>query len=131
METTKMALTKMTPLREHEEFEALLRPRRATEESFFNKFDPLVCVSFSAKWCGPCQKLDKETIMRKTPGVSWYSVDVDENNVSLGYCSLYKIPSFCFIKDGLFTSKKEGAKDADDVLDWLASNGVPVSNVTK
>ncbi len=87
---------------------------------------PFTIVYFTARWCGPCQRLDKKSIVRATPGVSWYAVDVDENDTTLGYCSCRSIPAFVVIKDGLFVDKKEGASSAQDVLDWLRSKGVPI-----
>ena len=119
-------MNKMTPLREHTEMELLLRPRRPTEDGFLDKYDQYVGICFSASWCVPCQKLDKVTLIEKTPSIKWYSVDVDENQISLGYCSLRKIPSFCIIKDGLFTSKLEGPPSVDVIIEWLKSNSFPV-----
>jgi thioredoxin-like negative regulator of GroEL len=116
----------MTPLPNHLDFEAMLRPRRPTEDGFLGTYDMWVVVSFSAKWCGPCQRLDKKSIVKATPNVHWYAVDVDENDTTLGYCNCRSIPAFVILKDGLFLDKKEGANSAQDVLDWLASKGVPV-----
>jgi len=116
----------LTPLPSHAAFEDLLRPRRPTEEAFFGKYDMWVCVAFSATWCGPCKKLDKDAIAAAAPGVTWYSCDVDENTTTLGYCGLQSIPSFCLLKDGVFKDRKAGAANAQEVLDWLVSNGVPL-----
>lgn len=117
----------MIPLQDHSDMEALLRPRRPTEDGFLATYAPYVAISFGATWCGPCQHMDKASVVKATPQIQWYSVDVDENQVSLGYCGLRKIPSFCIIKDGLFIDKLEGASDAGHVLQWLHSRGFPVS----
>ena len=69
----------MTVLPSHEAFEAMLRPRRPTEDGFLDKYPAWVCVSFSASWCGPCKRLDKESIVAATPSVVWYTCDVDAN----------------------------------------------------
>ena len=116
----------MTPLPSHEAFEAMLRPRRPTEDGFLGTYAPWVCVSFSAKWCGPCKRLDKEAIVAASPGIVWYTCDVDENKTTLGFCGLRSIPSFCLIKDGVFKDRKSGAESPQDVLDWLKSNGFSV-----
>lgn len=117
----------MIPLPQHEKMEALLRPRRATEDGFFAHYDPYVVICFSAEWCGPCKKLDKQTIVDMTPSITWYAVDVDVNETSLGYCGCQKIPSFVIIKDGIFNGKLEGPRDANHVLEWLKINNFPVT----
>jgi len=117
----------MMPLPSHEAFEAMLRPRRPTQDGFFETYEPWVVVSFSAKWCGPCKRLDKKTIVNATPDIKWYSCDIDENNYTLPYCSLKSIPSFALIKDGTFVDTKSGASNAADVLVWLVSKGAPVA----
>ena len=125
-----MELTKdengMIPLPNHLDMEALLRPRRPTQDGFLDDYDPYVVIAFSAKWCGPCQKLNKKLLVDVTPGVTWYSVDVDINKTSLGYCGLQNIPSFVIIKDGLFSDKKNGAGSIQEILLWLQNNGIPV-----
>ena len=117
----------LTPLPSHEAFEAMLRPHRPTEDGFLATYEPWVCVAFSANWCGPCKRLDKKAIAEASPVVKWYTCDVDENQVTLGYCGLRSIPGFCLLKDGIFKDRKAGASDNQDVLDWLEANGVPIS----
>ena len=116
------------PLPDHAMFEALLRPRgnRPSLEDVNVPYSPWVVVSFSAKWCGPCKALDKKSLVQYTPRVKWYSVDVDENTTTLGYCSLRSIPSFVVLKDGVFLDRKSGAGSAEEVLQWLESLGVPL-----
>ena len=114
----------LTPLQSHEAFEDMLRPRRPTEDGFLGTYPPWVCIAFSAKWCGPCKALDKQAIAAAAPAVLWYSCDVDEVPNTLGYCGLKSIPGFCLLKDGVFKDRKAGGTQ-QDVLDWLASNGVP------
>ena len=116
----------MIPLPSHLNFESLFRPRRPTEDGFLGHYDPYVLVSFSATWCGPCKKLSKKGLVERTPGAKWYSVDVDENETSLGYAGCSGIPAFVIIKDGIFVDRKTGANGVDDVLAWLHKNGVPV-----
>jgi thioredoxin-like negative regulator of GroEL len=117
----------MTPLPSHQAFEAMLRPRRATEDGINGTYAPWLVVCFSASWCGPCKRLDKKSIVKATPAVTWYSCDVDENETTLGYCGLQGIPAFVLLRDGTFKDRKTGASSVDEVLNWLLSNGVPVN----
>lgn len=107
-------------------FESLFRAVRPTDESFNDKHPPWVCVQFSAKWCGPCRRIDKELLVKNTPHILWYSCDIDENDTSLGYAGLKSIPGFCLIKDGVFKAKKAGASGTEDVLNWLRQERAPV-----
>ena len=117
----------MTFLPSHEAFEAMLRPRRPTQDGFFDNYEPWTAVCFSAKWCAPCKRLDKKSIVAATPHIKWYSCDIDENTTTLGYCSLKSIPSFVLIKAGTFVDNKASVANAEDVLEWLANKGAPVS----
>jgi thiol-disulfide isomerase/thioredoxin len=83
-------------------------------------------IKLTASWCGPCKRLDKEAIASASPAVTWYECDVDENQTTLGYCTLKSIPSFCLIKDGIFKGVKAGASSPEEVLGWLAEFGVPL-----
>jgi thiol-disulfide isomerase/thioredoxin len=117
----------MMLLPNHLDFEKMLRPRRPTSDGFLDDYAPWVVVCFTAKWCGPCQKLNKKLLVEATPGVNWYSVDVDINKTSLGYCGLQSIPSFVIIKDGVFVDKRSGGGSPADILLWLSNHEVPVN----
>jgi len=118
----------MINLLRQQEFEALLRPRRPTEDGFEAEYEPFVCISFSAKWCGPCRRLDKESLVKHSKSVKWYHCDIDENDITLGFCGMKSIPSFALIRNGDFVGKLEGPRDAMHVLDWLKEYGVILNN---
>ncbi len=117
----------MISLSNHMDFEAMLRPRRPTEEAFFGSYDPFVVVCFSAKWCGPCRRIDKKYLVEHCVAAKWYHCDVDENDVTLGYCGGSAIPSFVLLRDGTFVGRLEGPRDAQHVLQWLSQYGVPLN----
>ena len=78
-----------------------------------------VCILFSAAWCGPCAKLDKEALVRAHADITWYGCDVDENTYTHGYCGLKKIPSFVFIRDGKVVDTLQGTIDIGAINSWL------------
>ena len=119
----------LTPLRNQAMLEDLLRPRGKPADSInSNKaYAAIVVIAFGASWCGPCKRIDKELISKKVPDAIMCYCDVDENEDSLQYCGLSKIPSFSLIKNGVFIGNLEGAKNESAVLEWLSNNGVPVA----
>jgi thiol-disulfide isomerase/thioredoxin len=93
---------RMIPLQTQEQFENLLKPVQdngaLAEEA--------VVVYFTASWCGACKRLDFISLLSNTPkNIVWYKCDVDEDNYTLGYCGLSKLPSFAVIKNGKFAGK--------------------------
>lgn len=116
----------MTALHNHADLELMLRPRRATEEGILDQYHPYVVVCFSAKWCGPCRRIDKASLVQKAPSVKWFHCDVDVNEISLGYCGGRSIPAFVLIRDGTFVGRLEGPRDAQHVLEWIKEYGAQV-----
>ncbi len=116
----------MIDLQRHSDFERLLRPKRPTEEGFDAVYAPFVVVCFSASWCGPCKRMDKKTLVAKTPGVKWLHCDVDVNDDTLKWSGCSAIPSFICLRNGDFVGRLEGPRDANHVLEWLSGYGVKV-----
>lgn len=104
----------MIPLENQEQFESLLNP--------VNKNPSFVVVYFTASWCGPCSRLDKDLIQASVPEATWYKCDIDQNKYTLGYCGLKTVPSFCVIKNSKFLGKFSSS-DTSMVIETL--NSVP------
>ena len=62
----------------------------------------VLCVNFSAKWCGPCQKIAPEFL--KFPETYsdcvFAKVDVDENPDTTQKCKIANMPTFQFYRKG-------------------------------
>jgi thioredoxin-like negative regulator of GroEL len=123
----------LIPLRNQAMLEDMLRPRGknsvVNEDGSVKTYTSNVLIAFGASWCGPCKKLNKELIAQRVPSAVVYYCDVDENEDSLQYCGLSKIPSFALIVDGIFKGVLEGPKNEMAVFEWLLSQGVDVEKI--
>lgn len=74
----------------------------------------LIIIDFTAKWCGPCQKIapffeelsNKEDYLTKC---SFYKVDVDEYQDISEYCGINSMPTFQFYFNGKKVDELIGA----------------------
>uniref|UniRef100_A0A6C0CCR5 Thioredoxin domain-containing protein n=1 Tax=viral metagenome TaxID=1070528 RepID=A0A6C0CCR5_9ZZZZ len=78
---------------------------------------------FTAKWCGPCQKI-KPMIIKLMEGldstkIKFYTVDIDENDDLCEKCNIKSVPTFILFKDKNEIGQCKGA----DI--------VPVANLIK
>ena len=87
---TPTALAKMIPLPTHGVFESI----------FFTPVKQPVLISFSASWCGPCQKIDWDFIIEEFPSLPIYYCDIDKNKYTPGYCGVKSIPSVIMLLPG-------------------------------
>ena len=79
-----------------QEFLETLIVRKKGEEAPYKK----VIIYFTAKWCGPCKRLDSDGIARSRPDILWLKCDVDALQYSAIYCNVSSIPAFMAIVDG-------------------------------
>ena len=78
---------------------------------------------FTAKWCGPCQKI-KPMILKlkeglKTEKVKFYMIDIDDNDDLCEKCKVTSVPTFILFKDKKSIGSTKG------------SNIVPVAELIK
>ena len=78
---------------------------------------------FTAKWCGPCQKI-KPMILKlkeglKTEKVKFYMIDIDDNDDLCEKCKVTSVPTFILFKDKKEVGQTKGASI------------VPVANLIK
>ena len=52
-------------------------------------------ILFSAKWCGPCGRINKEELSEVLP--NFLVCDIDMNDYTAGYCGIRKIPTFLVV----------------------------------
>jgi hypothetical protein len=89
---------------------------------------PEFCIIyFTAKWCRPCQGINKQALMDSTlPSIKWYMCDVDENNYTPGYCGIRGIPAFLAISKKKIVGQLQSS-DMQKILDWMRT--LPMPNV--
>lgn len=86
---------------------------------------PLVVIYFTAKWCGPCKRVNLHRVTQFRKDIKWYVCDVDENNYSLGYCGGRQIPSWLAIVNGKAQLPIVQISDDLETCTWLSKLPVP------
>ena len=91
----------------------------------------LVCVDFTATWCGPCQRIGPEFVKMadKYTDCVFIKVDVDENEVSFSF-PYHGDPLYDNVSESwmLTCSMKSGCRRHQP---RAASNACPPSNFTR
>tara|TARA_B100000035_G_C20533588_1_gene350735 strand:- start:104 stop:415 length:312 start_codon:yes stop_codon:yes gene_type:complete len=68
---------------------------------------------FTAKWCGPCQKIKPMIIKLKegleTDKIKFYMIDIDENDDLCEKCNITSVPTFILFKDKKEIGQCKGA----------------------
>lgn len=82
-------------------------------------------VDFSAEWCGPCKMMAPvlEEISAQYEGkVSFFNMDVDENQEIAASYGINSIPNLILFKKGEKVSDSVGFKPAEALTLWIDTN---------
>lgn len=76
--------------------------------------DALVCVDFTAAWCGPCQMIGPRfaALASEFPDCVFVKVDVDEAQDVAQRCGITSMPTFHFYQSEALVDKFSGADEA-------------------
>jgi thiol-disulfide isomerase/thioredoxin len=102
----------MIPLPSQEFFESLIKKNPQVPH------DPIVIVKFTAKWCGPCKRIDTNLLLSLSDKIKWYECDLDENDYTPGYCGVKTIPCFLAIVNGNCQPLLQSS-DTMKVVQWI------------
>jgi thioredoxin 1 len=77
--------------------------------------DVVVLVDFSAKWCGPCQKMKAVIDEFESEGNKVYRVDADLNEAMMKQYGVESLPTFIATRDGKELGRKVGVATIEDL----------------
>lgn len=85
---------------------------------------PLAIVDFSATWCGPCKMLApllEELSEEMADQASFFSVDIDANQLLAGGYGITGVPTLLAIKEGNVVGQSVGFLPKAQVKAWIES----------
>ena len=94
-------------------------PSQEAFEELYKNTKETVLVYFTASWCGPCRKLDWDTINKGLGQTPVYKCDVDENNYTPGYCGVRSIPSFLLVHPNKRLTGPVQMSDTTKIVEWI------------
>jgi len=94
----------------------------ASKPAGFRASDKAFIVYFTASWCGPCKRLDIDSIenFAKQAGVPIWKVEQTVNDYTAGYCDVRSLPTFALMRPRLIVSKVSSS-NTSDVLAWMST----------
>lgn len=78
----------------------------------------VVFVDFHAEWCAPCKVTEPivKTLSEEIPDVKFVAVDVDQNPDIASQYSVFSIPTFLVLKDGVVANQFVGAMGRENFI---------------
>lgn len=80
---------------------------------------------FTAKWCGPCQRISPiyANFAESNTGITFFKIDVDKNDELSAAFGIQGMPTFVFFKSKNEQRAFTGAdsKKLENYVDWLKS----------
>jgi thioredoxin-like negative regulator of GroEL len=104
----------MKYLDDHNEFEQLIGRQEVPAGTVIPKF---TIIYFTATWCGPCRRLDLDSIVASIPEANWLKCEITRNDYTPGYCNVRSIPSFMAIVDGKIIDTIN-SNNSESVISW-------------
>ncbi len=89
------------------------------------KNSPVAVVDFNATWCGPCRMLHpvlSELSEEMAGKVSFFGVDVDENETLARQYGVMSVPMVILMKNGEVKDTKIGFEPKANYKRWIEAN---------
>ena len=91
-----------------------------TFDDLINSED-LTVIDFSASWCMPCRMLKPilERVADKCVDVSFYNVDIDENEEIAKRYRIFSVPTLVCFKQGKKLDSLVGLNSYEDIVEFI------------
>lgn len=91
-----------------------------TFDELINNED-LTVIDFSASWCMPCRMLKPilERVAEKCSDVSFYNVDIDENEEIAKRYRIFSVPTLVCFKKGKKLDSLVGLNSFEDIVEFV------------
>ena len=83
--------------------------------------EDLTIIDFSATWCMPCRMLAPilEQVADKMDNVSFYNLDIDDNEEIAKRYRIFSVPTLLAFKEGKVVDSLVGLNSYDEVLEFV------------
>jgi hypothetical protein len=110
------------PLLTQEQYEDLWFARVPDTPQGFPLRSPFFLIWFTARWCGPCKRLDVAALeaAAEAAGVPFYVCDAAVNTYTPGYCDVTAFPTFMMMKPRRVVAQLKSS-DTATVSAWIAT----------
>jgi len=91
-----------------------------TFDDLINSED-LTVIDFSATWCMPCRMLKPilERVAEQCSDVSFYNVDIDENEEIAKRYRIFSVPTLVCFKEGKKVDSLVGLNTFEDIVEFV------------
>ena len=117
--STRVLLKMSSAIRHSREFNELIQKQLDTGTP------KNIIAHFSAKWCGPCKRMNPEWLeYKKTLDPALFhtlEIDVDINDYVTGFCEVNSVPTFAILQNGTLKSKITNS-NIDTIHHWIQEN---------